>query len=212
MIAFIATEAEEKAREIRIKADQEGAKEKGRLVQEGTDAISIENEKRYKQASQAQQIQKSQIANRTRLRILAAQEEMLDSLFTDIESKLGDIAKDTTKYKDLLTKLLVEGFVRFPSEEAEIRCRDEDAALVKEAIPAAAKEAKEKTGKDAKATIDEANPLPKDSAGGIIVTGMKSRVEVDNTLESRLEELKVHALPAVRQKLFGKNESRRFTD
>lgn len=45
-------------------------------------------------------------------------------------------------------------------------------------------------------------------AGGVVITGYQSRIQVDNTLEQRLELCKQDALPHVRLALLGKNPNR----
>lgn len=50
------------------------------------------------------------------------------------------------------------------------------------------------------------------SAGGVVVVGSKGKIEIDNTLETRLKLLEDSAAPAVRETLFGKNANRKFYD
>lgn len=42
--------------------------------------------------------------------------------------------------------------------------------------------------------------------------GGGGKIDIDNTLDTRLELLKDAALPAVRESLFGKNPNRKFYD
>lgn len=50
------------------------------------------------------------------------------------------------------------------------------------------------------------------SAGGVVIVGSKGKIEIDNTLETRLKLLEDSAAPAVRETLFGKNANRKFYD
>lgn len=50
------------------------------------------------------------------------------------------------------------------------------------------------------------------SAGGIIILGGKGKIDIDNTLEARLQLLEHAAAPAVRETLFGKNPNRKYYD
>lgn len=50
------------------------------------------------------------------------------------------------------------------------------------------------------------------SAGGIIILGGKGKIDIDNTLEARLQLLEHAAAPAVRESLFGKNPNRKYYD
>src|ERR1700743_1983660 len=97
MTAFIRQEALEKANEIRIKADEEFAIEKSKLVRQETAAIDSSYEKKFKQAAMSQQITRSTVANKTRLRVLGARQEVLDDLFDETRSKIGGATKDKSK-------------------------------------------------------------------------------------------------------------------
>jgi V-type H+-transporting ATPase subunit E len=50
------------------------------------------------------------------------------------------------------------------------------------------------------------------SAGGVTIVGGGGKIAIENTFEARLELLKVNALPAMRESLFGKNPNRKFYD
>ncbi|KAL2122076.1 hypothetical protein VTJ04DRAFT_2531 [Mycothermus thermophilus] len=212
MTAFIRQEAEEKAHEIRIKADEEFAIEKSKLVRQETDAIDAAYAKKFKQATMSQQITRSTLANKTRLRVLGARQELLDDIFTTAESRLSEPTKDAEKYQEVLKGLLVEGFVAMNEPELQIRARKQDYEVVKKVIEVAAEEYKNKSGSEVKAKIDEENDLPEGSAGGVIIVGGNGKIEIDNTFEARLALLKQSALPAMREALFGKNPNRKFYD
>ncbi|KAG7291662.1 V-ATPase V1 sector subunit E [Staphylotrichum longicolle] len=190
MTAFIKQEATEKAREIEIKADEEFAIEKSKLVRQETDAIDTAYQKKFKQATMSQQITRSTVANKTRLRVLSARQELLDEIFSAAEKRLGDAAKDKARYEGVLKGLVLEGLYTMNEPEVQIRARKADYEIVRKAIEAAAAEYKEKTGKEVTATIDEDNNVPED----------------------RLELLKDSALPVMRHALFGQNPNRKFHD
>jgi V-type H+-transporting ATPase subunit E len=56
----------------------------------------------------AQQIAASNITNKSRLRVLNARQQVLDSIFEDARGKLPEIQKDEGKYGELLKKLILE--------------------------------------------------------------------------------------------------------
>jgi V-type H+-transporting ATPase subunit E len=78
------------------------------LVRQETSQIDIQYEAKYKHASMAQQIAASNITNKSRLRILNARQEVLNSIFEDARKRLPDIQKDKKKYGDLLKNLVLE--------------------------------------------------------------------------------------------------------
>lgn len=160
MTAFIKQEATEKAREIEIKANEEFSIEKSKLVRQETDAIDTAYTKKFKQATMSQQITRSTVANKTRLRVLGARQELLDDIFEAAEKRLGEASKDKARYEGVLKGLVLEGFYAMGEPELQIRARKADVEIVRKAIEAAAAEYKEKTGKEVKATVDEEESLP----------------------------------------------------
>lgn len=160
MTAFIKQEAMEKAREIEIKANEEFEIEKSKLVRQETDAIDIQYEKKFKQATMSQQITRSTVANKTRLKVLGARQELLDTIFEAAQKKLAEGAKDKGKYQKALKGLILEGFYAMDENDLQIRARKKDYDTVKKAIEEASKEYKKEIGKDISATIHEEHPLP----------------------------------------------------
>ena len=159
MTAFIKQEALEKAREIEIKADEEFAIEKSKLVRQETSSIDSTYEKKFKQAQMSQQITRSTVANKTRLKVLSARQELLDSIFEGAQKKLGEAAKDKGKYQVILKNLMLEGFYALNESKLQVRGRKQDYDVLKKSISDAVKEYKEKVKKDIDVSIDEANPL-----------------------------------------------------
>ncbi|KAI9368875.1 ATPase, V1/A1 complex, subunit E [Aspergillus egyptiacus] len=213
MTAFIRQEALEKAREIQLKADEEFAIEKSKLVRQETAAIDTLYEKKFKQAAMSQQITHSTLANRTRLRVLSARQELLDELFQEARGKISGIAaKDAKKYQNVLKDLILEGLYALNEANVDVRARNKDKNAIKKAIEEAEKEFKDTVGKDVTVNLDEEEPLPDENAGGVVIIGGQGKIEINNTFEERLRLLEIDALPVVREILFGKNVNRRFHD
>ncbi|KAF4635786.1 hypothetical protein G7Y89_g2305 [Cudoniella acicularis] len=212
MTAFIKQEAMEKGREIEIKADEEFAIEKSKLVRQETSSIDTTYEKKFKQAQMSQQITRSTVTNKTRLKVLSARQELLDTIFESAQKKLGEATKDKGKYTEILKNLMLEGFYALNESKLQVRGRKQDYDLIKKAIENASQEYKENTKKDIEVTIDEANPQPEGCAGGLSIVGGGGKIDINNTFEERLTLLQDTALPSVRTTLFGKNENRKFYD
>ncbi|KAF2872941.1 ATPase, V1/A1 complex, subunit E [Massariosphaeria phaeospora] len=212
MTAFIEQEAKEKANEIRLKADEEFAIEKSKLVRQETATIDTSYEKKFKQASMSQQITRSTVANKTRIKVLSARQELLNRLFEDASKKLQDVAKDKGKYQGLLKNLILEGAYALSEDKLQVKARKADSDVVKKAIDDAQSEYKSKIDKEVTITIDEKDPLPEGSAGGVIIVGSGGRIDINNTFEERLKLLETDALPSIRVLLFGENQNRHFRD
>ena len=163
MTAFIKQEAKEKAHEIEIKANEEFEIEKSKLVRQETDAIDTQYEKKFKQATMSQQITRSTVSNKTRLKVLAARQELLDTIFEEAQKKLADGVKDKAKYQKTLKGLILEGFYALNEPELKVRARKKDYDTIKKAITEAEQEYKKEVGTDIKGSIDEENPVPEGS-------------------------------------------------
>lgn len=162
MTAFIKQEAMEKAREIQLKADEEFAIEKSKLVREETKSIDQQYEKKFKQAAMSQQITRSTSANKTRLRVLQARQELLDKLFDEARKQITSKSKDQG-YDEILKGLILEGMYMLAEPKVGLRCRKNDVDKVKKAAESAAKEYEENTGDKTEGVVDEKDSLPEDS-------------------------------------------------
>lgn len=163
MTEFIKQEAREKANEIQIKANEEFEIEKSKLVRQEIDAIDTQYEKKFKQATMSQQITRSTVSNKTRLKVLGARQELLDNIFEEAQKKLAEGAKDKAKYQKTLRGLVLEGFFALNEPELLVRARKKDYEVAKKAIAEAEQEYKKQAGKDIKGTLDEKNPIPEGS-------------------------------------------------
>lgn len=108
MTAFIRQEALEKSKEIHIKADEEFAIEKAKLVRSEQAKIDESYEAKTKKAGMSQQIAKSTVLNKQRLKILAARQEVLDDIFEEARKQLASIPEDKSKYSSLMEQLLLQ--------------------------------------------------------------------------------------------------------
>ncbi|KAK5175110.1 V-ATPase V1 sector subunit E [Saxophila tyrrhenica] len=217
MTAFIRQEALEKAREIHLKADEEFSIEKSKLVRSETQRIDSEYTKKFTQAGMSQQITKSTVANKQRLRILSARQELLDGLFEDAGKKVGKeagVEQGKGKYEGVLKGLILEGLYAMADEKkVSLRCRKKDDAVVKKAAEQARGEFKKQMGgREVEVVVEEKERLPEGSTGGIVIFDATGKIDITNTFDERLKLLETDALPSVRTTLFGENENRRFKD
>jgi V-type H+-transporting ATPase subunit E len=160
MTAFIRQEALEKANEIQLKADEEFAIEKSKLVRQEISSIDSSYEKKFKQASMSQQITRSTVSNKTRLRILNERQVLLNSLFRTAGDKLKEVSKDKGKYQTMLKNLILEGAYALNEPKLAVKARKADFDVVKKAIEEAESEYKSAVDKEVKLNLDESDPLP----------------------------------------------------
>jgi len=209
MVSFIKQEANEKAREIKIKADEEFNIEKAKIVRQETIAIEALYQKKAKQAEIQKKIAESNRNNKTRLQILQARQQYLNKINDEAQKALVDYSNNDPKYAETLKDIVLQSLYQLMEEDITITCREKDLDIVKKAVEEVIPVYKEKTGKVASVKYS-ANYLPATSAGGIIMAGFGDRIVINNTLENRLEIASDELLPAIKTMLYGASESRKF--
>ena len=160
----------------------------------------------------SQQIAKSTVINKARLKILAARQEALDDIFEEARKQLTDVSSDSAKYEKLLQQLLLQGYLKLMDKDVTISARKIDIDIVKKAIKPSVAKFKEKSGLDVKVKVDETDLLAEASQGGVIIKAQGGMIRVDNTLEERLKLMRINGLPLVRTSLFGESKTRTFHD
>lgn len=163
-----------------------------------------------KKSELAQQITKSTIANKTRLKVLAERETILNEIYADAETELKKKIKNEKTYKDILAKLIEEGLYTILESKVYLRIRKADEKLVTDLLPQVA-ETFEKTAQfKVDISIKKNDYLEDNAVGGAIIVNETGKIEVNNTLEERLQLLAETALPSIRLELFGPSKTRRF--
>ncbi|KAJ1838179.1 V-ATPase V1 sector subunit E [Coemansia sp. RSA 486] len=209
MVAFIKQEALEKAREIKVKADEEFNIEKAKLVRQESINVEEQFQRKVKQAEVKQRIMTSTLINKSRLQVLQARQEMLETVFSGAQQELAKVPEDKEKYQKLLVDLCVQAFVHLNDSRVNVRGRKADLDLVKKAVVEAV-EIYKKNGKQIEATVVESSSLPDSVLGGVRVSALNDRISVDNTLQARLDLSSDRMLPQLRDTLFGQSPNRKF--
>jgi V-type H+-transporting ATPase subunit E len=164
MIAFIQQEAAEKVEEIEAKAEEEFNIEKSRLVSQQRIKIIEYYDKKEKQIELQRKIQHSNLANASRLSILKARDDYVQSLKEEARKQLAILTQDRLKYTTILANLIAQGLFLLMEKEVTIRCRRNDFDLVKQLIPDVINRYKQELKqKDIKINIDDKNFLADDS-------------------------------------------------
>lgn len=138
-------------------------------------------------ARDAEQRKKRLVADATikaRKKKLDAREDIINEAFRRAEINLANIA-NSSKYPSILENLALEACLGVGDGDIEIITRKEDAKILEEKFPKLEKALKEKG-------INVRLSLSKESTNelGVIARSGDGRVEVSNTLESRLERIK----------------------
>lgn len=193
--------------EIQVKADEEFAIEKAKIVRQESLAIDAQFEKKRKQAEVSWKISQSTAINNSRLRILQSRNDHLETLFDEANKRVMELSAGD-RYKDALVNLILEVLLKLLSADITLSHRPKDTELVEKSAQEAQKRYKDIAGRESNISFDPS--LSDDSPGGVIGTSMGGRIKVDNTLEERLRILEEKMLPELRHDLFGPNENRKF--
>ncbi|CAI5939709.1 unnamed protein product [Closterium sp. NIES-65] len=205
MVEFIRQEAEEKANEIAVAAEEEFNIEKLQLVEAEKRKIRQEYERKEKQVEIAKKIDYSKQLNASRLKVLQAQDSIVKEMKAAAEKELLKVSSDTKKYTELLKDVIAQGLVRLNESAVQLRCREADVSAVKAALPGAIQEYVTVTKQTAPTVdVDTVKFLPAapHCAGGVVMASKDGRVVCSNTLDARLEIAFKQNLPAIRASMF----------
>ena len=191
MVEFIKQEAEEKANEIRVAAEEEFNIEKLQMVELEKQKIKREYERKESLVSVKKKIERSTTGNVARIKVLVARDQMMEELLNASRAKLGEVSK-SPQYKQLLAGLIAQGAKKLQDFQCIVRCRKQDESVCKEAIALAAGRVS-----GLHPTLDLRESLPpspeiskdgKSCVGGVLVISSNGKTTCDNTLDARVKK------------------------
>lgn len=208
MVSFIKQEAVEKAREIQVRADEDFAIEKGKLVRGESVSLDAAYDKKAKAALTSTRIAQSTATNAARLKLLQAREEHLQTLFEAARSRLASTTSDPQAYAALLQQLSLQGLLQLTEPKVTLVARPQDVSVLEGLLSDIQAKYKQTYGKPVSLSVAEG--LPKDSSGGVKLVSHEDKITIDNSLEERLRLIEEQMLPIIRTDLFGPNPNRHF--
>ncbi|KAF1873441.1 hypothetical protein Lal_00027479 [Lupinus albus] len=108
MVRFIHQEAEEKANEISVSAEEEFNIEKLQLVETDKKKIRQEYERKEKQVDIRKKIEYSMQLNASRIKVLQAQDDVVNNMKDAAAKELLNVSGDHNVYRDILKDLIVQ--------------------------------------------------------------------------------------------------------
>ncbi|KMZ57919.1 V-type proton ATPase subunit E1 [Zostera marina] len=215
MVMFIKQEAEEKANEISVSAEEEFNIEKLQLVEAEKRKVRSEYERKEKQVDVKRKIEYSMQLNASRLKVLQAQDDLVSSMKEAAGEKLLNISDNPNSYKFLLKDLIVQSLLRLKEPSVLLRCRKVDSALVQSVLEEAKMEyAKKANVRNPNVIVDDRVFLPPPPAqygdhvhycsGGVVLASQDGKIVCENTLDARLDVVFRQKLPEIRKRLVGK--------
>ncbi|KAJ7960590.1 V-type proton ATPase subunit E-like [Quillaja saponaria] len=214
MVRFIHQEAEEKANEISVSAEEEFNIEKLQLVEAEKKKIRQEYERKEKQVDVRKKIEYSMQLNASRIKVLQAQDDMVSSMNEAATKELLNVSHDHHAYRNLLRDLIVQSLLRLKEPAVLLRCRKHDLHLVEHVLDSAAQEYAEKANVHGPEIIVDKDvflpPAPShhhahgpSCSGGVVLASRDGKIVFENTLDARLDVVFRNKLPEIRRQLFG---------
>ncbi|XP_041995061.1 V-type proton ATPase subunit E-like [Salvia splendens] len=213
MVRFIRQEAEEKANEISVSAEEEFNIEKLQLVEAEKKKIRQEYERKEKQVEVRKKIEYSMQLNASRIKVLQAQDDLVNSMKDNASKELLSVSSNQNNYKNLLKNLIVQSLLRLKEPSVLLRCRKEDVGLVESVLDSAKDEYAEKAEvHQPEIVVDKIYLPPAPSkknehdrycSGGVVLASRDGKIVFENTLDARLEVVFRKKLPEIRKSLFG---------
>jgi len=205
MVSFIKQEADEKANEIRVKAEEDFNIRKLSAVESSREKIREEYERKTKQIQINQKIAYSTANNDSRLKVLKFKEQMMREIYDEAMQKLEEIEMDSERYAELLRGFILQGLIVLGDQEVAVVTKEKDSGFVQQMLPQIADMYEHMTGKKVYLALTSNEVLPEDHAGGITLVSEDGKIRLANTFESRLETTYESNLPYFRSAL-GFNE------
>lgn len=214
MVRFIRQEAEEKANEISVSAEEEFNIEKLQLVEAEKKKIRQEYERKEKQVEVRKKIEYSMQLNASRIKVLQAQDDLVSSMKEAAGKELLLISHDHHAYKKLLKELIVQSLLRLKEPSVLLRCRKDDLGLVESVLDSAKHEYAVKANVHTpEILVDHQVYLPPAPShhtehgpfcsGGVVLASRDGKIVFENTLDARLDVVFRKKLPEIRKWLFG---------
>ncbi|NP_001314466.1 V-type proton ATPase subunit E [Gossypium hirsutum] len=221
MVRFIRQEAEEKANEISVSAEEEFNIEKLQLVEAEKKKIRQEYEKKEKQVEIRKKIEYSMQLNASRIKVLQAQDDVVNAMKESASKDFLNVSHDHHVYKRLLKDLIVQSLVRLKEPGVLLRCRKEDLHLVESVLDSAKEEYASKVNvHPPEIIVDDVHLPPGPShhhgffhhhaeahgpfcSGGVVIASRDGKIVFENTLDARLDVAFNKKLPEIRKWLFG---------
>ncbi|KAL8137185.1 hypothetical protein V2J09_003186 [Rumex salicifolius] len=207
MVRFIHQEAEEKANEISVSAEEEFNIEKLQLVEAEKKKIRQEYERKEKQVLIRKKIEYSMQLNASRIKVLQAQDDLVNSMREAASKELLRVSGEHHQYKKLLKDLIVQSLLRLKEPAILLRCRESDVDLVESVLSSATEEYAQKANvHKPEVKVDNIYLPPAPShhnehalscAGGVVMASRDGKIVCENTLDARLDVAFRKKLPQI---------------
>ena len=200
IVRVIYDSAESDASERLQGAEQKATDSYETIVNDITQKLEEEFERNLRDDEKNLKIREAQITNEVKIEILKSQTEALYDALKESLEKLNEISEGP-QYREILTKLIAEGFDRLKEPSVHLVVRKKDLQLTQEVLDDAIKLAEAANpGLKITAKIDTTRflPQPPQCAGGVFFHCQKGKIRISNLLNDRLKLAYEGMLPHIR--------------
>jgi V/A-type H+-transporting ATPase subunit E len=192
--------------DAKFKADsilEEAEKKSNSLLEEGEKIAIMEKEKILEDSKKQSTMRYQQIISEAKMNSrrmeLDTREEVIEESFKKAEEKLEALAaSDSAEYKESLKEIIMEAALEIGGGELVLFLKQEDVAKINDSMSSLEMDIKEKTGNETKLEIgDNINTI-----GGAIIKTKNGDIEVNNTIEARMQRFKKSLRSEVARILF----------
>ncbi|XP_044736946.1 V-type proton ATPase subunit E-like [Chrysoperla carnea] len=206
MLAFIRQEACEKINEIETRTEEDFSLAKGKYVQNERLKIMQRYKKEEKKELVAQKRELSRLENASRLKVLFRCREIVDDIIEEARRNLSQFSHHGTEvYQKMLKSLILEGILMILESQVILTIRAKDKTFVNSILDECVKTYVEETGKPLELRLDKRFYLNENENGGVKLRDRRSRLIIDNTLNTRFNLIITKMQPHIRATLFGQD-------
>ncbi|MGZ7116925.1 MAG: V-type proton ATPase subunit E [Methanobacterium sp.] len=182
---------------------QEGEKEAALILEEGERRAKTEEEKILENAKKQSNMKYQQLISEAKMKSrrteLEAREELIESAFKRAEEELQKIASTSSEeYLNSLQKIVEEASIEIGGGSLVLSLKEEDVSKIKDSISTIEDAVKSKTGNET--TLEMGENI--NTIGGAIIKTKNGQIEVNNTIEARMQRFKKSLRSKVAQVLF----------
>jgi V/A-type H+-transporting ATPase subunit E len=205
IVSYIQAEAKKEISEILLTAQTEAAKIKQAAQEKADQEVEriLSNGKRLASLEEQRMLAETKID--VRRKRMDAREEAIDSSFSEAKKVLEALAakgkQDHFDYKDILFNLIASASEVVAGDRLELVLNHRDRKTFdKETLKEVGELVKQRTGRSVSLVLADE---PMQFLGGVVVKDLEKSVEIDNTLETKLNRLKEGIRVDVAKILFG---------
>lgn len=105
-------------------------------------------------------------------------EDHVASVLDDARKRLGEVTKNEDEYKEILSKLIVQGLYQVMEPKVNLRCRQVDVPLVRAVLQSSIEQYKSQMKQDVELFVDEREFLGANTCGGVELLALNGRIKV----------------------------------